>query len=44
MDTQIILVYCLCGELLRAMQYQEDGQCQIRDEVFAGRLPILVAY
>jgi hypothetical protein len=31
MDTQIILVYCLCDDLLKAMQHQEDIQCQMSD-------------
>jgi hypothetical protein len=31
MDTQIILVYCLCDDLLKAMQHQEDAQCQMSD-------------
>jgi hypothetical protein len=31
MDTQIILAYCLCDDLLKAMQHQEDKQCQMSD-------------
>jgi hypothetical protein len=31
MDSQIILIYCLCDDLLKAMQHQEDGQCQMSD-------------
>ena len=31
MDTQIILVYCLCDDLLKAMQHREDAQCQLSD-------------
>jgi hypothetical protein len=31
MDSQIILVYCLCDDLLKAMQHREDAQCQMRD-------------
>ena len=31
MDTQIILVYCLCDDLLKAMQHREDAQCQMSD-------------
>ena len=31
MDTQIILVYCLCDDLLKAMRHQEDRQCQMSD-------------
>ena len=31
MDTQIILVYCLCDDLLKAMRHQEDAQCQMSD-------------
>lgn len=29
MDTQIIAVYCLCDDLLRAMNHRDDGQCQM---------------
>jgi hypothetical protein len=29
MDTQIILVYCLCDDLLKAMRHHEDVQCQM---------------
>lgn len=31
MDTQIITVYCLCDDLLRAMHHREDRQCQMSD-------------
>jgi hypothetical protein len=31
MDTQIIQVYCLCDDLLKAMQHREDAQCQLSD-------------
>jgi hypothetical protein len=31
MDTQIILAYCLCDDMLKAMQHREDAQCQISD-------------
>src|SRR5215216_847739 len=31
MDTQIILVYCLCDDLLKTMQHREDKQCQMSD-------------
>jgi hypothetical protein len=31
MDTQIILVYCLCDDLLKAMQHHEDAQWQMSD-------------
>ncbi len=31
MDTQIILVYCLCDDMLKAMQHREDAQCQLSD-------------
>lgn len=31
MDLQIILVYCLCDDLLKAMDHHEDQQCQISD-------------
>jgi hypothetical protein len=31
MDSQIILVYCLCDDLLKAMHHREDRQCQVSD-------------
>lgn len=31
MDYQIILVYCLCADLLKALAHKEDPQCQISD-------------
>ncbi|MCX6049015.1 MAG: IS982 family transposase [Chloroflexi bacterium] len=31
MDLQIILVYCLCADLLSALHHQEDDQCQLSD-------------
>jgi hypothetical protein len=31
MDTMIVLVYCLCDDLLKEMQHREDPQCQVSD-------------
>lgn len=31
MDTQIILIYCLCDDLLKAMRHKEDVQCRMSD-------------
>lgn len=31
MDTQIIAVYCLCDDLLRAMGQRDDAQCQMSE-------------
>jgi len=31
MDTQIILIYCLCDDLLKAMRHHEDGRCRMWD-------------
>ena len=31
MDYQIILVYCLCADLLKALLHREDIQCQMSD-------------
>ena len=31
MDTEIIAVYCLCDDMLKAMQRVEDRQCQMSD-------------
>ena len=31
MELQIILVYCLCADLLEAFDHHEDAQCQVSD-------------
>lgn len=31
MDTQIVFVYCLCDDLLKALQHGEDRQCRVSD-------------
>ena len=31
MDDKIIAIFCLCDDLLKAMQHQEDCQCQMND-------------
>jgi len=31
MDDKIIAIFCLCDDLLKAMQHQEDRQCQMND-------------
>lgn len=31
MDTRIILVYCLCADILKALNHLEDPQCQLCD-------------
>ncbi len=31
MDTQIIVVFCLCADMLKALQHYEDAQCQMTD-------------
>ena len=31
MDDNIIAIFCLCDDLLKAMQHQEDRQCQMHD-------------
>jgi Transposase DDE domain len=31
MDEKIIATYCLCDDLVHAMQHQEDPQCQMSD-------------
>ena len=31
MATQIILIYCLCDDLLKAMRHKEDVQCRMSD-------------
>jgi hypothetical protein len=31
MDTQIVAVFCLCDDMLRALHHHEDPQCQMRD-------------
>jgi hypothetical protein len=31
MDTQIVAVYCLCDDMLKALQHRNDAQCQLSD-------------
>jgi len=31
MDTQIVAVYCLCDDLLKALNHHEDPQCKMSD-------------
>ena len=31
MDTQIVAVFCLCDDLLKALHHREDSQCQMTD-------------
>lgn len=31
MDTQIIVVFCLCADMLKSLQHYEDAQCQMSD-------------
>ena len=31
MDTEIIAFYCVCDDLLKAMNHVEDRQCQMSD-------------
>ena len=31
MDTEIIAIYCLCDDFLKAMHHVDDGQCQMSD-------------
>ena len=31
MDTQILIVFCLCTDMLQALHHYEDAQCQMTD-------------
>jgi len=31
MDTQIIVVFCLCDDMLKSLHHYEDRQCQMSD-------------
>ena len=31
MDTQIIVIFCLCADMLEALQHREDRQCRMTD-------------
>ena len=31
MDTQIIVVFCLCTDMLKSLHHYEDRQCQMSD-------------
>lgn len=45
MDTQIILIYCSCDDLLKAMRHGEDAQCQMSDaEVMTVALVAVLHY
>jgi len=42
MDTQIIVVFCLCDDMLKSLHHYEDSQCQMSDaEVIP---PLLLPY
>jgi hypothetical protein len=45
MDEQIITVFCLCDDLLKAMHHREDPQCQMSDaEVMTTALIAVLEY
>jgi hypothetical protein len=45
MDDQIIAVFCLCDDLLKAMRHHEDPQCQMNDaEVMTTALIAALTY
>ena len=31
MDTQIIVIFCLCADMLKSLHHYEDSQCQMSD-------------
>ena len=31
MDTQIIVIFCLCDDMLKSLHHYEDAQCQMTD-------------
>ena len=31
MDTQIIVIFCLCADMLKSLHHYEDPQCQMSD-------------
>jgi hypothetical protein len=31
MDTQIVVVFCLCDDMLKSLHHHEDAQCQMSD-------------
>ena len=42
MDTQIVTVYCLCDDLLKALHHAEDPPCQMSDaEVMTAIIAVL---
>jgi len=39
MDTQIVLVFCMCDDLLKGLHHVEDQQRQMKDaEVLSGKV------
>ena len=44
MDTQIITIYCLADDMLKAMKHQEDTQCEMRDAEVMTTAIIAVLY
>lgn len=44
MDTQIVVVFCLCDDMLKALHHYEDGQCQMTDAEVMTTAIIAVLY
>ena len=45
MDTQIVLIFCLCGDLLKALHHVEDKQSQMKDaEVMTAAIVAMLYY
>ena len=45
MDTQIVLIFCLCDDLLKALHHVEDKQCQLSDaEIMTAAIVAMLYY
>jgi hypothetical protein len=44
MDTQIIAIYCLCDDLLKALDHRDDPQCQMSDAEVMATAVVAVLY
>lgn len=45
MDTQIVLIFCLCDDLLKALHYADDKQSQMEDaEVMTAAIAAMLYY
>lgn len=44
MDTQVVAVFCLCDDLLKALHHPEDPQCQMKDAEVMNAVIVAMLY